>query len=90
MSAHTEELDAKLIGAKLKEIAGPERRPMGVYSAEDVKDYWLRQAADRIEALEAAGVEVTLTHEHILGAVRFDAGRYRIVKLDGPAPEPEF
>ena len=89
MSAPTEGLDAKLIGAKLREIAGRERRPMGVYSAEDVKDYWLRQAADHIEALEA-GNEVTLTREHILGLRRFEPGRYRIVELDGPAPEPEF
>jgi len=42
------------------------------------------------EARVEEGREVTLTGEHILGAFRFEPGRYRIVKLDGPAPEPTF
>ena len=57
---------------------------------EEVEAFLKDTLGNRIEALEAAGVEVTLTQEHILGAIRIDVGRYRIVKLDGTAQAPEF
>lgn len=64
-------------------------------SDESFVDRWSKVIAEtpcmgRIEVLEPEGIEVTLTHEHILGAVRFGAGRYRITKIDGPTPEPTF
>jgi len=50
----------------------------------------LVDARARIKAMEAEGREVTLYGEQIIGMFRFEPGRYLILKLDGPAPEPAF
>jgi hypothetical protein len=38
---------------------------------------------------ELYGREVTLTGEQIIGAFRFERGRYRITKLDGHTPDSD-
>lgn len=46
--------------------------------------------AERPPAMPRGGNMVTFTCECVIGAQRIDPGRYLMIKVDGPAPDPEF
>lgn len=47
------------------------------------------EAADEI-ALLHSGPIVTLNHDHYLGGLRFEAGAYRITRIEGESHDVEF
>jgi hypothetical protein len=69
--------DAQLAG---EAYAAAARRHFGEFCHQSVAQ----------EAVDGAPQEITLQNEQILGVYRFEPGRYRIVKMDGPAAAPEF